>query len=87
MKKIKECIVQSFYPSDKGGSGYFTQKFCTERTVATGKEAYDFPVIRYAEVLLNYAEAVFERDGNISNDDLKSRLIWFGKELIRTCLI
>ena len=33
-------------------------------------EAYDFPVIRYAEVLLNYAEAVFERDGQISDEDL-----------------
>ena len=32
-------------------------------------EGYDFPIIRYAEVLLNYAEAVFERnadaEGNI----------------------
>ena len=70
----KNASFSPFYPSDKGGSGYFTQKFCTERTVATGKEAYDFPVIRYAEVLLNYAEAVFERDGNISNDDLKKSL-------------
>ena len=34
-------------------------------------EAYDFPIIRYAEVLLNYAEAVFERDGQISEDVYK----------------
>ena len=32
----------------------------TERKVASGKEGYDFPIIRYAEVLLNYAEAVYE---------------------------
>ena len=44
---------------------------CSERDgVPTGMEAYDFPVIRYAEVLLNYAEAVFERDGQISDEDL-----------------
>ena len=30
--------------------------WCSERDgVPTGMEAYDFPVIRYAEVLLNYA--------------------------------
>ena len=28
------------------------------------------PILRYAEVLLNYAEAVFERDGQISDEDL-----------------
>ena len=33
-------------------------------------EGYDYPVIRYAEVLLNYAEAVYERDGRISDADL-----------------
>lgn len=68
------ATFKPFYPSDRGGSGYFTQKWCTERTVATGKEAYDFPIIRYAEVLLNYAEAVFERDGTISDDDLKKSI-------------
>lgn len=68
------ATFKPFYPSDKGGSGYFTQKWCTERTVTTGKEAYDFPIIRYAEVLLNYAEAVFERDETISDDDLKKSI-------------
>lgn len=68
------ATFKPFYPSDKGGSGYFTQKWCTERTVTTGKEAYDFPIIRYAEVLLNYAEAVFERDGVITDDDLKKSI-------------
>ena len=53
------------------GTGYFPHKWCSERDgVPTGMEAYDFPVIRYAEVLLNYAEAVFERDGQISDEDL-----------------
>lgn len=51
-------------------SGYNNQKWASERDVADGYEGYDWPVIRYAEVLLNYAEAVYERDGNISDADL-----------------
>ena len=58
---------KDFYPTS--GSGYNNQKWATERKVADTFEGYDFPIIRYAEVLLNYAEAVFERnadaEGNI----------------------
>lgn len=59
------------------GSGYHNQKWCTERKVADGSEGYDFPVIRYAEVLLNYAEALFEYNseaGNIDDADLDKSL-------------
>ena len=42
------------------GSGYQNQKWGTERKVADTFEGYDFPIIRYAEVLLNYAEAMYE---------------------------
>jgi len=52
------------------GSGYQNQKWASERFIADTYEGYDFPVIRYAEVLLNYAESVFERDGSISDADL-----------------
>lgn len=52
------------------GTGYQSVKWAAEREVATEKEGYDYPVIRYAEVLLNYAEAVFERDDAISDADL-----------------
>lgn len=52
------------------GSGYQNQKWGAERAVKDNMEGYDYPIIRYAEVLLNYAEAVYERDGSISNDDL-----------------
>ena len=48
-----------FYPTS--GSGYHNQKWATERDVKDTYEGYDFPVIRYAEVLLNYTEAVYER--------------------------
>lgn len=53
-----------------GGTGYYPQKMATERQVEDRYESYDWPIIRYAEVLLNYAEAVFERDGAISDRDL-----------------
>ncbi|MDO5971759.1 RagB/SusD family nutrient uptake outer membrane protein [Flavivirga aquimarina] len=38
------------------------------RSVRT--EAYNYPHLRYAEVLLTYAEALYERDGSISDADL-----------------
>ena len=52
------------------GSGYQNRKWGTERQVIDYYEGYDFPIIRYAEILLNYAEAVYERDGSINNADL-----------------
>ncbi|MGV8136042.1 MAG: RagB/SusD family nutrient uptake outer membrane protein [Mangrovibacterium sp.] len=48
-------------------TGYFPVKFLTE---ISGPLGYDYPVIRLAEVLLIYAEAKFERNGSISDDDL-----------------
>ena len=42
-------------------------------------EGFDYPIIRYAEVLLNYAEAVYERDGKIEDKDLNISL-----NLVRT---
>ena len=60
--------------SPANGSGYANQKWAAERKVQTNSEGYDYPVIRYAEVLLNYAEAVYERDDAISDDDLNISL-------------
>ena len=54
----------------RANSGYQTHKWAVERQVNDRLEAMDFPVIRYAEVLLNYAEAAFEIDGQISDTDL-----------------
>ena len=51
-------------------SGYQTHKWAVERQVADRYESMDFPVIRYAEVLLNFAEAVYELQGRISDSDL-----------------
>lgn len=57
-----------------GGSnmngGYIGHKWAVEREVTDYYEAMDYPVIRYAEVLLNYAEAAYELNGSISDEDL-----------------
>lgn len=53
-----------------GGTGYQNQKWATERRLNDNEEGYDWPVIRLAEVYLNYAEAVYERNGSISDADL-----------------
>lgn len=58
----------------RGSSGYHNRKWCVEREVADAYESIDFPVIRYAEVLLNYAEAAYELDGTISDADLNLSL-------------
>lgn len=62
------AYASTFNPTT--GTCYSNQKFATERFVADTKEGYDFPIIRYAEILLNYAEAVYERDDKISDSDL-----------------
>lgn len=67
---IASAMTKNYKPT--GGSGYANQKWGAERKVNTNYEGYDYPVIRYAEVLLNYTEAVFERDDAISNQDLES---------------
>ncbi|MCH5230571.1 MAG: RagB/SusD family nutrient uptake outer membrane protein [Muribaculaceae bacterium] len=63
------AYTTNFIPSS-GGTGYYTHKYSAERQVTTNYESYDYPIIRYAEVLLNYAEAAYERDGQISDEDL-----------------
>ena len=52
------------------GSGYMGHKWAVERSVNPGNEAMDYPIIRYAEVLLNYAEAAYELNNAISDADL-----------------
>lgn len=66
------AAFKNFNPAT--GSGYHNQKWATERKVMSKQEGYDYPIIRYAEVLLNYAEAVFERDDKISDSDLNISL-------------
>lgn len=56
------------------GTGYQTQKWVSERRFNDLEEAYDYPVIRLAEVFLNYAEAVFEKNGAITDAELDKSL-------------
>jgi starch-binding outer membrane protein, SusD/RagB family len=56
--------------NNAGGTGYGLQKWQTERRLNDNEEGYDWPVIRLAEVFLNYAEAKFERNGVITDAEL-----------------
>ncbi|MBQ7420127.1 MAG: RagB/SusD family nutrient uptake outer membrane protein [Prevotella sp.] len=58
----------------RSNSGYQSQKWGVEREVADNYESMDYPVIRYAEVLLNYAEATYEMGESISDNDLNISL-------------
>lgn len=52
-------------------TGYMLRKFLDETLEATQFQGqYDFKEFRYAEVLLILAEALYERDGTISDNDL-----------------
>jgi hypothetical protein len=59
-------------PSNSRNLGYTGRKFTTEHIEReTQEESYNYPLIRYAEVLLIYAEATCELGGGtISDDDL-----------------
>lgn len=63
-------LENSLEANVRSGSGYQNRKWGAERQLDDYYESYDFPVIRYAEVLLNYAEAVYELNESITDDDL-----------------
>ena len=66
-----------FYPQRNANTGYTTYKFMSEDDYANaiaGNYSFDCHIIRYAEVLLIYAEATFERNGNISDPDLNKSI-------------
>jgi len=65
-------------PQRNFNTGYILYKYMSEDPVANNSgrmgsaSLFDFDrhLIRYAEVLLNYAEALYEKNGNISDNDL-----------------
>lgn len=68
-------IWQPTFPGFTGTNatrtGYMLRKFLDETIdAAQFRGAYDFKEIRYAEVLLILAEALYEKNGNISDADL-----------------
>ena len=68
-----------FYPQRNANTGYTTYKFLSENSAsnaqpfALGFEC-DRHIVRYAEVLLIYAEALFEKNGTISDDELNKSI-------------
>ncbi len=67
-------IESSLTANVRSNSGYQNEKWGAEREVTDFFESYDYPVIRLAEVMLNYAEAVYELDDQISDADLNLSL-------------
>ncbi|MEQ8881080.1 MAG: RagB/SusD family nutrient uptake outer membrane protein, partial [Cyclobacteriaceae bacterium] len=66
-------INYPFFPQRVGNTGYNCFKYMSELKYdrpRNNSNDYDHHLIRYSEVLLIYAEAVFERNGSISDDDL-----------------
>jgi len=70
-------INYPFFPQRVGNTGYNCYKYMSELKYdrpRNNSNGYDLHVIRYAEVLLTYAEAVFERNGSISDADLNKSI-------------
>jgi len=68
-------LMQPTYPGFSGSNathtGYMIRKFLDETIEATQfAGAYDFKEFRYAEVLLILAEAIYEKNGSITDQDL-----------------
>ena len=68
-------LMQPTYPGFNGSNathtGYMLRKFLDETIDATQfRGEYDFKEFRYAEVLLILAEALYEKNGSISDADL-----------------
>jgi len=67
-----------FYPDRVYTTGYIINKYVTQVPEYNGIYSYsqgiDRHLIRYAEVLLIYAEAMYEKNGNISDDDLNKTI-------------
>lgn len=67
-------LQNSFTADVRSNSGYQNRKWAVERQVDDAQEAIDYPVIRYAEVLLNFAEAAYELNGSITDAELDKSL-------------
>lgn len=69
-----------FSPQRDANTGYITYKYLSEDVYSNGliddgnSHSFDNHIIRYAEVLLIYAEATFERNGTISDADLNKSI-------------
>lgn len=66
--------LQTFV-STGGAAGYEGRKFTTESAQReTDKESFNWPVIRLAEMYLIYAEAIYEKNGKITDEELNKSI-------------
>jgi hypothetical protein len=68
-----------FYPDRTYNTGYIIYKFVTQNPdyqlgPNLDQQGFDHHIIRYAEILLIYAEAMYEKNGSISDDDLNKTI-------------
>ena len=67
-----------FFPQRNSNTGYITNKYRSEdrygNTTQQQEHDFDTHIIRYAEVLLSFAEATFEKNGSISDADLNKSI-------------
>ncbi len=62
---------ENMHDADKVGyTGYWNAKWGTQRECIDSYETMDFPIMRYAEILLIYAEATFELNNAITDEEL-----------------
>jgi len=76
-KRGDEYISSSLYTVPNATfqrSGYAIRKYANERFWNLSASYIDKPVIRYAEVLLNYAEVLYELNGGITDTELNSTI-------------
>lgn len=66
----RDSCVANFTVRPETRTGYKLYKFMAETYIGVDKDAYDYHIIRYPEVLLILAEATYEKYGAISDDML-----------------
>lgn len=70
------------YPEDYNRTGYTCKKYIhlEDNLKATVKEKY-FPIFRYAEILLNYVEAINELDASYTMEILNGEMITVSRDV------
>lgn len=70
----EEAFKGPYIPfSNQHGNGYSLKKgFMLDEWTSLNKETVDKMLIRYGEILISYAEALYEYNGSITNDQLNN---------------
>lgn len=79
-KAFKGAEFRPFDSTNYGGMGYPVKKgYLNSEFNTNGKETIDKMIIRYAEVLISYAEALYEYNGEISDTKLNETVNYIRK--------